>query len=63
MKRLRVGIEVKRKRWPEQLPKAVRIAERSKRLQHSAEKVAAQLAREDGPGEVVRELEDLVGRL
>jgi len=65
MKRLRVGIEVKRKRWPEQLPKAVKIAERSKRLQHSAEKVAAQLARENGPGEVVRELEDLaelVGR-
>lgn len=59
MKRLRVGIEVKRKRWPEQLPKAVKIAERSTRLKRRAEKVARQLHEENGPGNAVRELEDL----
>ena len=61
MKRLRVGIEVKRRRWPEQLPKAVKIAERSKRLNRRAGKVAAQLAQEEGPANAVRELEKLKG--
>lgn len=60
MKRLRVGLEVKRKRWPEQLPKAVKIAERSKRLNRRSRKVAKQLAEENGPANSVRELEELV---
>jgi vancomycin aglycone glucosyltransferase len=60
MKRLRVGIELKRRRWPEQLPKAVKIAERSERLNRCARKVAKALAQEDGPGNAVREIEDLV---
>ncbi len=62
MKRLRVGIEVKRRRWPEQLPKAVRIAERSKRLNRRAAKVATQLAQENGPANAVCELEAMVAK-
>ncbi len=62
MKRLRVGIEVKRKRWPEQLPKAVKIVERSELMQRRAREVAGQLRTEDGPGQAVRELEALAGR-
>lgn len=60
MKRLRVGLHLRRKKWPEQLPKAVEIAERSERLNRRAKKVAKQLAEEDGPKNAVRELEDLV---
>ncbi|WP_158279778.1 glycosyltransferase [Coraliomargarita sinensis] len=59
MRRLRVGLEVKRKRWPEQLPKAVRIAERSKRLNRRSKKLAKLLAEEDGPANAVHELEKM----
>ena len=59
MKRLRVGLEVKRKKWPEQLPKAVKIAERSKRLNRRAKKLAKLLAEEDGPANAVLELEKM----
>lgn len=59
VKRLGVGLEVKRKRWPEDLPKAVRSIEKSKKMQVRAEKVAAQLAQEDGPAKAVEALEAL----
>jgi UDP:flavonoid glycosyltransferase YjiC (YdhE family) len=61
MKRLRVGLEVKRKKWPEQLPKAVKIAERSKRLNRRSKEVAKQLAEEDGPANAVCEVEEMRG--
>jgi len=60
IKRLRVGLEVKRKKWPEQLPKAVKIAERSALLNRRAKEVAKQLADEDGPASAVCELEQMV---
>jgi len=60
VKRLGVGWEVKRKRWPEDLPKAVRTVENSKKMQSRAKEVAAQLAQEDGPGTAVAALEALV---
>jgi len=59
MKRLRVGLEVKRKKWPEQLPKAVMIAERSELLIRRSKKFAKQLAEEDGPANAVCELEKM----
>lgn len=60
VKRLGVGLEVKRKKWPEDLPKAVRSVERSKKIQERARTVAAQLALEDGPAAAVAALESLL---
>ncbi|MBT63375.1 MAG: hypothetical protein CML13_09220 [Puniceicoccaceae bacterium] len=60
VKRLGVGLEVKRKRWPEDLPKAVRTVEKSKKMQRRAQAVAATLAEEQGPLAAVRALESLV---
>jgi UDP:flavonoid glycosyltransferase YjiC (YdhE family) len=62
VKRLGVGLEIKRKRWPEDLPKAVRFVEKSKKMAARAQKVAAQLAEEDGPSMAVEALEKLAGR-
>lgn len=59
VKRLGVGLEVKRKKWPEDLPKAVRTIEKSKKIQKRAMAVAAQLAQEDGPPSAVEALEAL----
>lgn len=61
VKRLGVGLEVKRKRWPEDLPKAVRTIERSKKMQARAKEVAAKLAQEDGAHAAVQALEALRG--
>lgn len=61
VKRLGVGLEVKRKKWPEELPKAVRTIEKSKKIPQRARAVAELLAAEDGPGNAVRELEALLG--
>lgn len=60
VKRLGVGLEVKRRKWPEDLPKAVRTIEKSKKMQARAREVAAQLAQEDGPAAAVAALEGLV---
>ncbi|NBB78849.1 MAG: hypothetical protein GVY36_05300 [Verrucomicrobia bacterium] len=62
VKRLGVGLEVKRKRWPEDLPKAVRAVEKSKKMGARAQKVAARLAEENGPARAVDALERLAGR-
>lgn len=59
VKRLGVGLEVKRKKWPEDLPKAVRSVEKSKKMQARARQISEQLAQEDGPATAVRELERL----
>jgi len=59
VKRLGVGLEVKRKKWPEDLPKAVRSIERSKKIGKRAKEVAAILAKEDGPAQAVQVLEEL----
>lgn len=60
VKRLRVGLGLKRKKWPEQLPKAVHIVERSKGLNRRAKQVAHILAKENGPANAVRELEAML---
>ena len=60
VKRLRVGLELKCKQWPEQLLKAVKVIERSDRMQENAKEVASLLNREDGPGTAVHELESLL---
>lgn len=60
VKRLGVGLEVKRKKWPEDLPKAVRTIEKSKKMPRRVAEVAAILALEEGPVSAVRELEALV---
>ncbi len=62
VKRLGVGLEVKRKRWPEDLPKAVRTIERSDKIQARAKAVAELLAKENGPVAAVRELELLASK-
>ena len=59
VKRLGVGLEVKRKKWPEELPKAVHSIENSKKMQLRARQIADQLSQEDGPGSAVRVLEIL----
>ncbi len=61
VKKLGCGLEVKRKRWPEDLPKAVRKVEESERMRNRAREVAEILSREDGPSNAVRVLEALVG--
>jgi UDP:flavonoid glycosyltransferase YjiC (YdhE family) len=59
VKRLGLGLELKRKKWPEELPKAVRTVEKSSKMQARAREVAAQLSMEDGPAAAVAELESL----
>ena len=59
VKRLGVGLEVKRARWPEDLPRAVRNIEKSKKIPKRAKKVATLLASEDGAAVAVREIEAL----
>jgi vancomycin aglycone glucosyltransferase len=60
VKRLGVGLEVKRRKWPEDLPKAVRTVEKSQKMQARAREVAALLAKEDGPAAAVAALEALL---
>lgn len=62
VKRLGVGLEVKRAKWPEDLPKAVRIIEKSKKIPKRAKAVAATLASEDGPTGAVAVLEELTAK-
>jgi len=59
VKRLRIGVEVKRSRWPEDLPKAVRLVEKGKAL-INAQKIAEMLKAENGPVAGVKELESLL---
>lgn len=60
VKRIGCGLEVKRKSWPEDLPKAVRIIQKSQKIQKRAKVVAERLATENGPENAVRILEALV---
>ncbi|MEN8734758.1 MAG: glycosyltransferase [Lentimonas sp.] len=62
VKRLGCGIEVKRKRWPENLPKAVRKIEETPEMLKRAKEVGQLLAKEDGPSSAVKALEALVNR-
>lgn len=61
VKRIGCGVEVKRKRWPEDLPKAVDNIEQSPEIGFRAQEVAQLLAKEDGPGNAVKIIETLVG--
>ena len=60
MKRLGVGLELKRSKWPEELPKAVRNIERNEKFSRRATEVREILQAEDGPATAVRELEAMV---
>lgn len=59
IKRLGVGLSLRLARWPEELPRAVRIIERSKKRQKKARAVAQILAEENGPEKAVKVLEKL----
>ncbi|MDP0500662.1 MAG: glycosyltransferase [Verrucomicrobiota bacterium JB022] len=59
MERLGVGMELKRKKWPENLARSVRKVEASKRMNARAKKMAEILANEDGPAAAVEALEKL----
>lgn len=60
IKRLGVGVRVKKQRWPELLPRAVRTVTRRKRYKRKAQRLAWQIRREDGPGKAVELLERFV---
>ena len=60
VRRLGVGISLRLSRWPEELPRAVRIVERSKKRLKKAKKVADILAQENGSASAVAALEKLV---
>jgi UDP:flavonoid glycosyltransferase YjiC (YdhE family) len=60
VKRLGVGLSLRLSRWPEELPRAVRIVERSKKRLKKARCIADTLEAENGSGEAVKELERLV---
>lgn len=60
VKRLGVGISLRLSRWPEELPRAVRIVERSKKRLKKAKKIADILELENGSLEAVKTLENLV---
>jgi UDP:flavonoid glycosyltransferase YjiC (YdhE family) len=59
VRRLGVGLEVKRKKWPEDLPRAVRAVGKSAKMKRRAADVAARLREEDGPARAVSALEAL----
>lgn len=60
VKRLGVGLELKCSRWPEDLPRAVRTIEKSKKMAAEAKIIAERLEQENGPAKAVRVLEELV---
>jgi vancomycin aglycone glucosyltransferase len=60
VKRLGIGLRVRKSRWPEQLPRAVRVLHRRKTYAQKARKLAALLHRETGPANAVAALEELV---
>ncbi|MFT4902069.1 MAG: UDP:flavonoid glycosyltransferase YjiC (YdhE family) [Lentimonas sp.] len=62
MKRLGVGLEVKRRKWPEDLPRAVRIIEGHRKMSGRARELAKQLQQEEGAARAVAVLEALVPR-
>ena len=62
IKRIGVGLEVKRRTWPEDLPKAVSAVEKAKSMRLRATKIAELLSREDGPSSAVRILESLLNQ-
>ena len=59
IKRIGVGLEVKRRTWPEDLVKAVYSVEKARDMKVRATEVAKQLSGEDGPSNAVKSLEAL----
>lgn len=59
MQRLGVGLEVKRRKWPEELPRAVRLVEARQEMLQRAARIAERLRQEDGPRAAVAALESL----
>ena len=59
VKRLGVGVEVKRITWPEDLEKAVLTVEKARNIRLRASRLAQQLSKENGPSNAVRILESL----
>ncbi len=57
IRRLKVGVVIPRKTWPEQLPSRVRSVEQSARIRAAAKAASEALAEERGPVEAVRLLE------
>ncbi|MGC6454899.1 MAG: glycosyltransferase [Coraliomargaritaceae bacterium] len=59
MKRLGVGLELKSSKWPENLPKAVRTVEKSRKMPLRAKSLRELLAKEDGSATAVQVIEEL----
>ncbi|MCH8540258.1 MAG: glycosyltransferase [Opitutales bacterium] len=62
IERLGVGLGLSRKKWPEDLPKALTMMEKDPLYKTAATKIAIQLRNENGPQAVVKELESMVGK-
>jgi UDP:flavonoid glycosyltransferase YjiC (YdhE family) len=60
VRRLRVGVSVHKKHWPEKLPREVRRIERSKNRWDRAQEIARELAKEDGASSAVAVIEEYV---
>ena len=60
VRKLGAGIRIRRKRWPERLSAAVQYVEESAALPAQAHELASTLAQEDGPGNAVQALEELL---
>ncbi len=59
VERLGVGVELKRKKWPENLPSVLRKVEKNLRIGKRAQEVGEILESEDGPANAIRALENL----
>jgi UDP:flavonoid glycosyltransferase YjiC (YdhE family) len=60
MKRLEVGVVIKQKHWPEQLPSRVQLIEEQQSYSQKAVEIQKVLQEEDGPVNAVKALETFV---
>ena len=59
IERLGVGFGLSRSHWPERLPSALAVLLKNDSYENTARQIAADLARENGPEKVVKELQKL----
>ncbi|MEM9159167.1 MAG: glycosyltransferase [Verrucomicrobiota bacterium] len=62
IKRLKCGVRLNKKKWPEKLASVVEQIESNPSYQENADKAVETLAHEDGPAETIRQIELLVQR-
>jgi UDP:flavonoid glycosyltransferase YjiC (YdhE family) len=61
IERLGVGLVLKKRRWPENLPAKIQLVENNPEYREKAIKIQAKMEAEDGPATAVRVLEEFVG--